>query len=656
MHDRSCDLQGDGIVASNSPPADEGLIEDRSTSPRNQGPEVPPAEATHGLRVIPLGGLGEIGKNMMVLCFGDDMLLVDAGLAFPSEDMIGVDLVLPDYSFLVENQDKLRGLVITHGHEDHIGAIPFVLRHLSIPVIYGPALALGLLEGKLKEVGLEDRTVMRKVRPRQEVRAGCFTVKFIRCTHSIADAFSLIIHTPVGSVVHTGDFKFDFTPVDGEQFDIASLTAAAEEGILLLMSDSTNVEREGYTPSERTVWRKLDEIFANARKRIIVTTFASNVHRIRQVLNVAMKYERKVTVLGRSMLNLAGIARELGYMTYPDGLIVPPEEIKQYPMDKIVIITTGSQGEPMSALTRIANDEHKQIKIVPGDTVIVSATPIPGNERSIANIINALFVRGADVIYGRDAGVHVSGHACREEQKLMINLCRPKFFMPVHGEYRMLVRHAQLAAECGIPSENIFVMENGDVLEVSPGSAKKLDPVHAGFVLVDSSREWEIDEEIVRQRHHLAEDGVVTVAITLDGNCKTIGGPDISMRGLILPRGMSPEDFLVRLKDEVLAILKQMQAIHSSHSGSGEFAGALALSWGRRNNPEKNVTPESPETEGEDASCRNRMEPRAYLEQKLVQFFADKMKSSPLIQIVLQEVVRKNPVIGMQPAKLPPGD
>jgi ribonuclease J len=592
------------VVSDNLPPAESSKKAQAQTASTA-------GLSAMGLKVIPLGGLGEIGKNTMVLRYGNDMLLVDAGLAFPSEDMLGVDLVLPDYGFLAENQDKIKGLVVTHGHEDHIGGIPFILRHLPIPVIYGPALALGLLEGKLKEVGLEDRTVMRKVKPRQEVKIGCFTVKFIRCTHSIADSYSVIIRTPVGQVVHTGDFKFDFTPVDGEQYDIASLTAAAEEGILLLMSDSTNVEREGFTPSERTVWRKLDEIFANARKRIIVTTFASNVHRVRQVLAAAMKYERKVTVLGRSMLNLAGIARELGYMTYPDGLIVPPEEIKQLPMDRVVILTTGSQGEPLSALTRIANDEHKQVKIVPGDTVIISATPIPGNERSIANTINSLFVRGAEVIYGRDAGVHVSGHACREEQKLMINFCKPKFFMPIHGEYRMLVRHAELAVECGVHKDNVFVMENGDVLEVFKDKAQKVSPVKSGVVLVDSSREWEIDDQIVEQRRHLAEDGIVTVAITLDNHKQPLAGPDITMKGLILPRGMSPEEFLVKLKGEVVGILENIQA-------KSKTAG---------------------------------LEPRSFIQAQLVQFFVEKMKSRPLVQIVLQEVALPSAKTKPQSAK-----
>ena len=554
--------------------------------------------STGGLKIIPLGGLGEIGKNTMVLAYGNDMMLIDAGLAFPSEDMLGVDLVLPDVSFLVENQNKIKGLAITHGHEDHIGGIPFILRQLPIPVIYGPALALGLLEGKLKEVGLSDRTIMRQVKPRQQVKIGCFNVQFVRCTHSIADSYSLIIRTPVGTIVHTGDFKFDFTPVDGEQFDIASLTTAAEEGVLLLMSDSTNVEREGYTPSERTVWRKLDEVFANARKRIIVTTFASNVHRVRQILQAAMKYDRKVTVLGRSMLNLAGIARELGYMSFPDGLLLPVEQINQLPHDKVVILTTGSQGEPLSALTRIANNEHKQIQIVPGDTVIVSATPIPGNERSISNTINALFLSGADVIYGREAGVHVSGHACREEQKLMLNLCKPKFFMPVHGEYRMLVRHSELAVECGVAPSNTFVMDNGDVLEVTKDKGQKLSRVKSGIILVDSSRAWEIDEHIVAQRRHLAEDGVVSVALTLDNKKNVLAGPDINMKGVILRKGISAEEFLLTVGSVITASLKD-------------------------NAPVAKLM-------GNDL--------HDYLLGVLTRYFSDEIKSSPLIQLVLQEV------------------
>ncbi len=534
----------------------------------------------------------------MAISYGNDMILVDAGLAFPSEEMLGVDLVLPDIGFLIENQDKLKGLVVTHGHEDHIGGIPFILKEMPIPVIYAPALAVGLLEGKLKEVGLSDRTVMRKVRPRQQVKIGCFTVEFVRCTHSIADSFSLIIHTPVGILVHTGDFKFDFTPVDGEQFDIASLAAAAEEGVLLLMSDSTNTEREGYTPSERTVWRKLNEVFSNAKQRIIVTTFASNVHRIRQVLQAALKYDRKVAILGRSMLNLAGIARELGYMTFPDGLLVPIDQVKNMPQDKVVILTTGSQGEPLSALTRIANDEHKQIKVIPGDTVIISATPIPGNERSVANTINELFLRGADVIYGRDAGVHVSGHACREEQKLMINICQPKVFMPIHGEYRMLVRHAELAAECGVAANNCFVLENGEVLELTKDKAQKAGRVKSGVILIDSSRAWQIDDQIVDERRHLAEDGLVTIGLSLDHKGSTLSNPEVAIRGLILPRGVPAEEFVLSIQKEVKSILSDRDRISK--------------------------------LSGEDL--------HAYLIGAINRYFVEKFKAKPLVQVVLHQI------------------
>lgn len=558
--------------------------------------------SSNSLKIIPLGGLGEIGKNTMLLCYGNDMMLVDAGLAFPTDEMLGVDLVLPDITYLVENQHKLKGLAITHGHEDHIGGIPFILNEMPIPVIYGPALALGLLENKLKENGLEDRTTLRKVRPRQQVKIGCFNVEFVRCTHSIADSFSLIIRTPVGTVVHTGDFKFDFTPVDGEQFDIASLSAAGEEGVLLLMSDSTNTEREGFTPSERTVWKKLNEVFANASKRIIVTTFASNVHRIKQVLQAALKYDRKVAILGRSMLNLANIARELGYMTFPDGLLVPVEQVKDLAPDRVVILTTGSQGEPLSALSRMANDEHKQIKIQQGDTVIISATPIPGNERSIANTINSLFVRGADVIYGREAGVHVSGHACREEQKLMINLCKPKYFMPIHGEYRMLVGHAQLAVDCGVAEGNAFVMENGDVLELFKDRGQKTGRVKSGIILIDSNREWKIDEEIIIDRRHLAEDGLVVIAVSINMKREVVAGPDVSLKGLILPKGIPAEEFVLKVQDELKSIFD----------------------------------------DGKTISTLREADLRSYIQGRLNRYFVQNMKSSPLVQIVLQVVPERD--------------
>jgi|JYMV01.1.fsa_nt_gi ribonuclease J len=554
--------------------------------------------SSNTIKIIPLGGLGEIGKNTMAIMCGNDIMLVDAGLAFPTEEQLGVDLVLPDITFLRENQDKIRGLAITHGHEDHIGGIPFILRDVTIPVIYGPALALGLLEGKLKENGLEETTVLRKVKPRQQVKIGCFQVEFIRCTHSIADSFSLIIRTPVGTLVHTGDFKFDFTPVDGEQFDIASLSRAGDEGVLLLMSDSTNTERDGYSPSERTVWAKINEVFSTAPHRIIVTTFASNVHRIRQVLQAAIKYERKVAILGRSMLNLAGIARELGYMTFPDGLLVPVDQLKQLPLDQVVILTTGSQGEPLSALSRIANNEHKQIKIIPGDTVVVSATPIPGNERSVANTINALFLRGANVVYGRDAGIHVSGHACREEQKLMINLCKPKFFMPLHGEFRMLVRHAELAVECNVDPENTFVLENGEVLEVSKDKATVTGRVDSGVILIDSSRAFEIDESIVDQRRHIAEDGLVMVAMSVDQTYKLVAGPDVSLRGLILPKGVPAEEFVLKVQAEAKRLLEELVSNQQIPKEAMKSQLAMGLS----------------------------------------DYFEENVKASPLVQIVLNEV------------------
>ena len=580
---------------------------------KNQTKNISEINPKNTLKIVALGGLGEIGKNTMVISYGNDMIMVDAGLAFPSEEMLGVDLVLPDISFLLENQSKLKGLVITHGHEDHIGGIPFILKEMSIPVIYGPSLALGLLEGKLKENGLLDRTTMRKVRPRQEVRIGCFTVQFVRCTHSIADSYSLIIRTPVGTLVHTGDFKFDFTPVDGELFDIASLTAAADEGVLLLMSDSTNTEREGFTPSEKTVWHKLNEVFSNAKQRIIVTTFASNVHRIRQVLQAAIKYDRKVAILGRSMLNLAGIARELGYMTFPDGLLITIDQVNKIPPNQVVILTTGSQGEPLSALTRIANDEHKQVKIVPGDTVILSATPIPGNERSVSNTINALFMRGADVIYGRDAGVHVSGHACREEQKLMINLCKPKFFMPIHGEYRMLVMHCALATECGVPEENTFVLENGDVLELTKDSGQKAGRIKSGVILIDSSRAWQINDAIVAERRHLAEDGLVIVALTIDADRKIAAGPDVSLKGVILPRGLSVEEFIVTVQREVRTFIANRAIVDK-----------LEL-----------------------------RDLQSYLLGSLNRFFAEKMHAKPLVQVLLQDVWsgEANVVVGQASVK-----
>jgi len=520
------------------------------------------------VKVIPLGGLGEIGKNTMVLSCGEDIMLVDAGLGFPNEDMPGVDLVLPDLTYLIENQRQVQGLAITHGHEDHIGGIPNLLKHVTVKNIYGPALALGILESKLREYGLEDVTKLHKVKPRQRVQIGAFNVEFVRCTHSIADSFSLVIRTPIGNIVHTGDFKFDFTPVDGELFDIAALTAAAEEGVLLLMSDSTNTEKAGFTPSEKTVWKKLAEVFANAPGRIIITTFASNMHRIRQILQAALQYDRQVIILGRSMVNIADLARELGYMKYPDGLLVGVDQIGSLPPDKIVVLTTGSQGEPLSALSRIANDSHKHIKIKAGDTVIFSATPIPGNERSVANTINALAIRGANVIYGKDAGIHVSGHACQEEQKLMLNLCKPKFFMPIHGEYRMLVKHTELAMQCGVPPENNFVMENGDVLALTKDSGTKLEPVPAGIILIDSSRAWEIDETILAERREIVKDGAITLTVTTGKDYSPLLSFDCTHKGLILANNPKGEKIASVLQSEVTQSLAKYKKLPKEERGA----------------------------------------------------------------------------------------
>ncbi len=550
------------------------------------------------VKVIPLGGLGEIGKNTMVLSCGDDIMLVDAGLGFPSEDMPGVDLVLPDLTYLIENQRQVQGLAITHGHEDHIGGIPNLLKHVTVKNIYGPALALGILESKLREYGLEGVTKLHKVHPRQRVQIGAFNVEFVRCTHSIADSFSLVIRSPIGNIIHTGDFKFDFTPVDGEATDIAALNMAAEEGVLLLMSDSTNTERTGFTPSEKTVWKRLTEVFSNAPGRIIVTTFASNMHRIRQILQAAIQYDRQVAILGRSMLNIADLARELGYMKYPDGLLVGVDEIGSLPPSKVVVLTTGSQGEPLSALSRIAYDSHKYIKIIPGDTVIFSATPIPGNERSVANTINALSIRGANVIYGKDAGVHVSGHACQEEQKLMLNICKPKFFLPIHGEYRMLVKHAEIATQCGVPAENTFVIDNGDVLELTKDSGRLGEPVPAGIVLIDSSRSWEIDETILAERREIVKGGAITLTITTGKDNSPLLLFDYTHKGLIISNDLKADNMASVLEEKVSQLLAKYKKLSKE----------------------------------ERRACQ------VYIREEIKDFLEQKYEIQPLIQVVLHQI------------------
>jgi len=488
------------------------------------------------LALIPLGGLGEIGKNMMAVRFGENILVIDCGLMFPEEEMLGIDVVIPDITFLLENREQVRGIVLTHGHEDHIGALPYVLKQLNVPV-YGTRLTLGLLLGKLKERGMEREIELNTVKPRDMVQVGPFKVEFIRVSHSVPDAVSIAIHTPVGTIVHTGDFKLDLTPVDGEVTDFHRFTQLGEKGVLVLMSDSTNVERPGFTLSERVVGQTFDETFREARERIIVATFASNVHRLQQAITTAHRYDRKVAVVGRSMVNVVGVACELGYLNIPPGTLVEPEEAARLPKNRLVYLTTGSQGEPMSALTRMAMSDHRQVEIVPGDTIIISATPIPGNEKLVARIIDQLFKQGAHVIYEAVSGIHVSGHPSQEELKLMINLTKPRFFVPVHGEYRMLVKHAQLAKDMGIPSNNVFVAENGHILEFNRRSGRMAGRVTAGRVLVDGLGVGDVGNIVLRDRKQLSQDGILIVVVTINREAGLImAGPDIVSRGFVYVR------------------------------------------------------------------------------------------------------------------------
>lgn len=487
-----------------------------------------------GLKIIPLGGLHEIGKNTCVFEYDDEIILLDAGLAFPTDGMHGVNIVLPDVTYLRENRHKIKGMIVTHGHEDHIGGIPFHLKQFDVPVIYGPRLAMALLQGKLEEAGVSDRTELRTVRPREIVRIGkSFLVEYIRNTHSIADSFTVAINTPVGVVIHTGDFKVDHTPVDGEFFDFQRLAEYGEKGVHCLLSDSTNAESPGFTPSESSVYPNLERIFAQAPGRILVTTFASSVHRLNIILSIAQKQGRAVAVVGRSMLNVIAHARNLGYIKCRDDLFIPLNSLRDTPDDKVLILTTGSQGEPLSALTRIAHGAHRQISIKRGDTVVFSANPIPGNTIAVVNTIDKLMMLGANVIYGRDKGIHVSGHGCQEDQKLMLALTRPKFFVPVHGEHRMLVKHSQTAQSMGIPAENMIIINNGDVVELTPNSIAVIDKVKAGIEPVDSSRTGVVKDDVMRERRQLAEDGVITVAVAIDLNGKLIAKPKIHFRGVV---------------------------------------------------------------------------------------------------------------------------
>jgi ribonuclease J len=484
------------------------------------------------LKIIPLGGLHEIGKNTCVFEYEDEIILLDAGLAFPTDEMHGINIVLPDMTYLRENRHKIKGMIVTHGHEDHIGGIPYHLKQFDIPVIYGPRLAMALLEDKLEEAGLRDRTILKTVAPREIVRLGqiiCF--EFIRNTHTIPDRCCLAINTHFGLFNHTGDFKIDHTPIDGETYDLQKLAEHGEKGVLCLLSDSTNAEVPGHTPPESAVYPNLDRIFAQAEGRLMVTTFASSVHRVNIILQLAQKHQRKVVVVGRSMLNVIAHARNLGYIKCPDDLFEPLKALNRLPDEQVVILTTGSQGEPLAAMTRISRKDHRHIRVKPGDTIVFSANPIPGNTIAVVNTIDRLMMQGAKVIYGKDKGIHVSGHGAQEDHKLMLALTKPKFFVPVHGEHRMLVKHAEMAQAMGIPAENTVVINNGDIVELTEESISIAGQVPSGIELVDSA--GIVHDTVMKERQQLAEDGVVTVATAVDWSGKLITPPAIHLRGVV---------------------------------------------------------------------------------------------------------------------------
>ncbi|MBI5886875.1 MAG: ribonuclease J [Deltaproteobacteria bacterium] len=484
------------------------------------------------LKLIPLGGLGEIGLNMMVVEYGEAIIVVDCGLMFPEDYMLGIDIVIPDISYLRRNKEKVAAIFITHGHEDHIGALPFVLRELDVP-IYATALTIGLITEKLIEFGLDKSTAFETVRPRDVVSVGPFEVEFIRVCHSIADCCSLAIKTPAGVVIHTGDFKMDQTPVDGEVMDYARFTEYGSSGVLALLSDSTNVEREGYTPSEREIGTNLDFIIGKAEGRVILAAFSSNIHRIQQVMDAADKHGRKVMLNGRSMVSNVRIARGLGYLKISDGLIVDLKELESIPNQRVLLLTTGSQGEPMSALTRMAMDNHKQLKVRRGDTVILSSKFIPGHEKAISTMINHLYRRGADVIYEKVSEIHVSGHASQEELKLMLNMTKPKYFMPVHGEFRHLVLHTRLAGKVGIPTDNIILAEDGDVVELTHDAASITGRIDSGRVFVDGKGVGDVGAMVLKDRTHLSQDGMVLAVMAINSTTGTlVYGPDIITRSI----------------------------------------------------------------------------------------------------------------------------
>lgn len=493
------------------------------------------AKKKNKLKVIPLGGLEEIGKNMTVIEYGDSIIVIDCGVKFPEDEMLGIDLVIPDITYLERNMEKVHGILVTHGHEDHIGALPYVLKKINVPV-YGTELTLGLIENKLSEHGMLDEAELIKIRAGQRIQLGPFKIEFVRTTHSIADAVSIAIDTPVGTIFHTGDFKIDHTPIEGDPIDLPRIAEIGRKGVLLLLADSTNVERPGYTMSERTVGETFDSIFRDAKGRIIVATFASNIHRIQQIINSAVKYNRKVAVVGRSMLNVMRTAAKLGYLSYPEDTVIDIDKIGRYNPGQIVIITTGSQGEPMSALARIAGSSHKKVEIMDGDLVIISANPIPGNEKLVYKVIDDLFKQGAYVIYDSLDDIHVSGHAKQEELKIIHRLINPKFFMPVHGEYRMLKKHAKLAMSLGMDEKNIFIMQNGNVLELTSRSAVTNGSVPSGSVMVDGLGVGDVGDVVLKDRKILSEDGLIIIVATIDSKGNLLANVEVMSRGFVYVR------------------------------------------------------------------------------------------------------------------------
>ncbi len=503
------------------------------------------------LKIIPLGGLHEVGKNITVFQYDNEMIVVDCGLSFPEDDMLGVDLVIPDITYIIKNQEKLKGMVITHGHEDHIGSVPYFLKQVNTP-IYGTRLTLGLIKNKLEEHRLVDSTKLNEVNPGETIKLGKhFKVEFIQSSHSIPDSVMLAIHTPVGTVLHTGDFKVDYTPMDGKIMDFGRLAELGNKGVLALMSDSTNAERKGFTMSESTVGEVFEKLFTNCTKRIVVATFASNVHRVQQIVNCAVKYGRKIAVCGRSMINMITTARELGYIECPDNLFIDIDMINNYTDDQLLIITTGSQGETMSALTRMASGTHRKVKITPNDLVIISANPIPGNEKNVSKVIDSLMQIGAEVVYSALEDVHVSGHACQEEQKLILALTKPKYFIPVHGEYRHLIAHSETAKLMGVPKENIFKLENGKILEMDKNSAEFTGMVQSGIILVDGLGIGDVGNVVLRDRQHLSQDGLIIVVLTMNGGSgEVIAGPDVISRGFVYVRESE------NVMDEIKAVVR----------------------------------------------------------------------------------------------------